>query len=355
MSIISFILIIFIIIIILYLLRLFFKGAQCKIKHSLKGKIIIVTGASAGIGKESALDLVRHGAQVILACRNEQRTKEAMKSLNEEEKKLIKFIKCDLNDFSSIIKFAEQVKKDYTKIDILMNNAGLFPQQYNVTKDNMESYLQGNFTGHVLLTFLLFDILDKNDARIINLSSIAYLGTDFINDINIKELYDLNKSEEKYFGGIKGKGKLYSNTKILMIYFSKYLTKICEKKYTYIKSAAAHPGGVDPETSHSTIEMRKVVLEFNLKLFGLSNVTFDGTHALIEGKKGKYRIHLGSGVIHKVGGHQINIVAVQGSRRSKIFLPYIDEDPKTAEIMTKVLMFAEDNKIKDPEIIRQMY
>ena len=186
MSMISFILIIFITIIILYLLRLFFKGAQCKIKHSLKGKVIIVTGASAGIGKESALDLVRHGAQVILACRNEQRTNEAMKSLNEEEKKLIKFIKCDLNDFDSIIKFAKQVKKEYTKIDILMNNAGLFPQQYNVTKDNMESYLQGNFTGHVLLTFLLFDILDKNDARIINLSSIAYLGTDFINDINIK-------------------------------------------------------------------------------------------------------------------------------------------------------------------------
>ena len=267
MSIISFIFILFVTIIILYLLRLFFKGAQCKIKHSLKGKVIIVTGASAGIGKESALDLVRHGAQVILACRNEQRTKEAMKSLNEEEKKLIKFIKCDLNDFGSIIKFAEQVKKEYTKIDILMNNAGLCPQQYNVTKDNMESYLQGNFTGHVLLTFLLFDILDKNDARIINLSSIAYLGTDFINDINIKELYDLNKSEEKYFGGIKGKGKLYSNTKILMIYFSKYLTKICEKKYTYIKSAAVHPGGVDTDFLRFLKEDNYKFLYYFSKLF----------------------------------------------------------------------------------------
>ena len=107
MSIISFILIIFITIIILYLLRVFFRGAQCKIKHSMKWKVIIVTRASAGIGKESALDLVRHGAKVILACSNKQRTKEAMKSLNEEEKKLIKFIKCDLNSFDSIIKFAE--------------------------------------------------------------------------------------------------------------------------------------------------------------------------------------------------------------------------------------------------------
>jgi NAD(P)-dependent dehydrogenase (short-subunit alcohol dehydrogenase family) len=233
----------------------------------MKGKVIIVTGASAGIGKESALDLVRHGAQVILACRNEQRTKEAMKSLNEEEKKLIKFIKCDLNDFNSIIKFAEQVKKEYAKIDILMNNAGLFPQQYNVTKDNFESYLQGNFTGHVLLTFLLFDILDKNDARIINLSSIAYLGTDFTNDINIKELYDLRKSEEKYFGGIKGKGRLYSNTKILMIYFSKYLTKICEKKYTYIKSAAVHPGGVDTDFLRFLKEDNYQFLYYFSKLF----------------------------------------------------------------------------------------
>ena len=71
-------LILFGIIIILYLLRKFFKGAQCKTKHSMKGKVIIVTGASAGIGKESAIDLVKQGAQVILACRSESKTKEAM-------------------------------------------------------------------------------------------------------------------------------------------------------------------------------------------------------------------------------------------------------------------------------------
>ena len=146
----------------------------------MKGKVIIVTGASAGIGKESAIDLVKQGGEVILACRNEKKTKEAMKKLNEEEKKLIKFIKLDLCDFDSIIAFAEQVKKEYKKIDILMNNAGLFPQKFNITKDNIESYLQGNFTGHVLLTFLLFDILDKNDSRIINLSSIAYLELIFM-------------------------------------------------------------------------------------------------------------------------------------------------------------------------------
>ena len=172
-----------------------------------------------------------------------------MKSLSKEEQKLIKFIKLDLCDFDSIIKFTEIVKKEYKKIDILMNNAGLFPQNFIITKDQIESNLEGNFTGHVLLTFLLFDMLDKTDARIINLSSLAYLKTDFINDINIKELYDTEKAKEKYYGGFAGKWVLYGNTKILMIYFSKYLSQKCDEKYCYIKSAAVHPGGVDTEFS----------------------------------------------------------------------------------------------------------
>ena len=170
-----------------------------------------------------------------------------MKSLNEEEQKLIQFIYCDLSDFNSIIEFADKVRKGYNKIDIIMNNAGLFPQSYVITKDNMESFLQGNFVGHVLLTFLLFDMLDKNDARIINLSSLAHYSSDFKNDINIKEMYDLTKTEKKYFNNLAGKGALYGNTKLLMIYFSKFLEKLCEEKYNYIKSAAVHPGGVDTE------------------------------------------------------------------------------------------------------------
>ena len=57
-----------------------------KIKHSMQGKVVIVTVASAGIVKESTLDLARHDSQVILACRNEDKTKKVMQSLNEEEK-----------------------------------------------------------------------------------------------------------------------------------------------------------------------------------------------------------------------------------------------------------------------------
>ena len=75
---------------------------------------------------------------------------------------------------------------------------------------------------------------------------------------------------------------------------------------------------------------------------------------MIDGKWGKYTIHLGSGVIHMVGGHAINVVAVSSGKKSKIFLPFLDEDPKTAEIITKMVMFANDDKIKDPFIMRQI-
>ena len=74
----------------------------------------------------------------------------------------------------------------------------------------------------------------------------------------------------------------------------------------------------------------------------------------MSGTHGKYTVHLGSGVIHKMGGHMINVIAVSDKRTSKIFLPFIDDDPKTAEIMTKVLTFASDDKIKDPYIMDQI-
>ena len=118
--------------------------------------------------------------------------------------------------------------------------------------------------------------------------------------------------------------------------------------------STAHVGGVDPETSHSTIEMRRVIFAFNMELFGLTNVTFEGTHAFIKGTLNNYNIQLGSGVIHKESGGMVNILPVHSQQRGKIFLPFIDEDPKTAEILSKILLLAEDHKIKDPYILQQI-
>ena len=118
--------------------------------------------------------------------------------------------------------------------------------------------------------------------------------------------------------------------------------------------SVAHAGGVDPETSHSTIEMRAALVQFTLTLFKLKNVAIEKNHAHIKGKYGDYSVHLGSGVVHKLGGTMISILPVHSQHRGKLFLPFADDDPKTAEILTKILFLAEDGKIKDPTILNQI-
>lgn len=118
--------------------------------------------------------------------------------------------------------------------------------------------------------------------------------------------------------------------------------------------SVAHAGGVDPETSHSTVEMRKAVVECNLELIQIKNVRLEGSHAVIDGKRGQYTVHLGSGVVHQMGNAMIFVIPVYSQHRGQIFLPFVDEDPKTAEVLSKILLFAEDTKIKDPKILEQI-
>lgn len=118
--------------------------------------------------------------------------------------------------------------------------------------------------------------------------------------------------------------------------------------------SVAHAGAVDPETSHSTVEMRKAIIEFTLPLFRLDNVRLEGSFAFISGERADYAIHLGSGVVHLQGGPMINVLPVHSQHRGKLFLPFVDDDPKTAQIISEILLFGEDKKIKDPFILEQI-
>ena len=89
-------------------------------------------------------------------------------------------------------------------------------------------------------------------------------------------------------------------------------------------------------------------------MFRLTNVRIEGHHAIINGKLAEYSIHFGSGVVHQLGGTMIPVLPVHSQHRGKVFLPFVDDDPKTAEIIAKVLLFAEDDKIKDPMILSEI-
>ncbi|WP_458120863.1 DUF5724 domain-containing protein [Paenibacillus sp. Z6-24] len=118
--------------------------------------------------------------------------------------------------------------------------------------------------------------------------------------------------------------------------------------------SVAHVGGVDPEASLSTIEMRRAIVEESLRLMKISNVQIKNNHALIQGSLGHYSVHLGSAIVYKQAAGALNIIPVHSQHRGRIFLPFMDEDPRTAEILSKIVMLAQDTKIKDPLILKQL-
>ena len=104
--------------------------------------------------------------------------------------------------------------------------------------------------------------------------------------------------------------------------------------------SVAHVGGVDPEASHSTMQMRGALARESARLFKLTNVEVKERYILVKNEHGDYSLHLGSGMISR-GGLQINVVAVQSQHRGRVFLPFVDDDPKTAELISKMKLLSE--------------
>lgn len=118
--------------------------------------------------------------------------------------------------------------------------------------------------------------------------------------------------------------------------------------------SVAHVGGVDPEASQSSIEMRTVLMKETARLFKLDNIKIEGSHVLIKGSLAEYSVHLGSAVVHQVPGHYLSILPVHSQHRGRLFLPFADDDPKSAEVLSKVLLLSKDNEIQDPTILSQI-
>jgi retinol dehydrogenase-12 len=227
--------------IILYLLRRKFNGPWTKHRKNMNGKVIIVTGASAGLGKESALQLAEDGADVVLATRDKSRTDKAIADYKGDKSK-IHWIQLDLCSLKSVERFVEEFKKKFNKVDILMNNAGGFPDKFELS-DGIDSWTLANHLCHMYLTYLLLDVFDKNEARIINLSSLGHNMADYDEEI-LKKLFEDPEFIKTYYTDIKRQHVHYGNLKLGNILFTQYCANVLEKTYPQIKSFAVHPGGV---------------------------------------------------------------------------------------------------------------
>jgi len=126
----------------------------------MKDKIILITGANRGIGKETARALAKKGATIVMACRNLEKAKPVCEVIQTESKNPnVEVMKLDLALLKTIRNFTQEFKARYQQLNVLINNAGVFCMKREETKDGFEMTIGVNHLGHFLLTHdLLADI-----------------------------------------------------------------------------------------------------------------------------------------------------------------------------------------------------
>ena len=151
--------------------------------------VVLITGGSTGMGKATAAQLAKTGATVVILCRNKERGKKALIDIKTESgNNAIDLFICDLGNMADIRKFVKEFKVKYTKLNVLINNAGVILPSRHETSDGYELQFGVNHLGSFLLTNLLLDIIvNSSPARIINVSSGAHkIGKIHFKDINLK-------------------------------------------------------------------------------------------------------------------------------------------------------------------------
>lgn len=157
--------------------RLVFAGPICTNKVRLDGKTAIVTGANTGIGKETALELAKRGAHVILACRDIKKAIIAAQEIRAKSGNGDVIVEqLDLSSLDSVKAFAKRIHANEKYVNILVNNAGVYCTPANwKTKDGYDLQFGVNYLGHFLLTNLLLDkLIESAPSRIINVTSKLY-------------------------------------------------------------------------------------------------------------------------------------------------------------------------------------
>jgi NAD(P)-dependent dehydrogenase (short-subunit alcohol dehydrogenase family) len=196
------------------------------------GRTAIVTGANSGIGFETAKELARHGAHVVMACRDPQKAQRAADVLVAEIPEVsLELMRLDLADLSSVRAFADAFLTSHQRLDLLVNNAGIMMTPYGTTTDGFEQQFGTNHLGHFALTGLLIDpILETDKARVVNVSSAGHrMGS-----------MDFENLQYEH-GGYKA-AQAYGRSKLANLLFTYELQRRFRRFGASADALAAHPG-----------------------------------------------------------------------------------------------------------------
>ncbi|HWD11596.1 MAG TPA: oxidoreductase [Solirubrobacteraceae bacterium] len=221
------------------------------------GRIAIVTGANSGLGLVSARELARHGATVVLACRNQEKGLRAQRQIEADApQSLLELAELDLGSLASVRAFAERFLATHAGLDLLLNNAGVMAPPRSETADGFELQLGTNLLGHFALTARLIGAMGaRTDARVVTLSSNAHkMGRIDFDDL---------QSERRY-----RRWAVYGQSKLADLMFALELDRRLRAAGSAIRSVAAHPGyaATNLQTAAPPLLDRLVMRATNLAL-----------------------------------------------------------------------------------------
>lgn len=203
------------------------------------GRIAIVTGSNTGVGLETARELARAGATVVLACRNTDKADAALADVRSSVADAnVLAMRLDLADLDSVQKFVRQFESRFCRLDLLVNNAGVMMPPKSLTKQGFELQFGVNYLGHFALTGLLLPLMFATPgARVVNVSSQAHRqGAIDFDDIDWKI--------RPY-----RKGASYGASKLAILLFTFELQRRLDAAGVDVTVAAAHPGWTGTDLS----------------------------------------------------------------------------------------------------------
>lgn len=276
----------------------------------MNNKNCIITGTNSGIGKITAIELAKMGYNLILIMRDSENSKKAFSEILEYKKdNSIEFIPTDLSSFESIKNTIDIIKNKYLKIDVLINNAGVFKSKRDVNDQNIEMTMMVNYFAPFYFANSLIDLLTNSESpRIVNVSSGLHKNGKYHID-------EYNKSDD--FSAYN----TYGDTKLYLVMYSKYLASL----HPNFEVFSNHPGVIATNIFRETPKL--IQGAFNLILTSVedgakSNIML-ATSDKLKGKSGLYFDKLKESKTNPIANDQ-NLQKELYEKTQKIIEKYIE-------------------------------
>lgn len=249
-------------------------------------KTILITGASDGVGKETATTLARQGHTVIIHGRDPQKSKAALEEIRMlSDNPDVHLFMADFLSFASVKAFAEEIKRNFDHLDVLINNAGAqFSDTREETNDGHEKTMVINVFSPLLLTTLLLEMLKKSpSARVVTVSSDSHkMAKPDLNDIELTRGYSMPRA--------------YANSKLYIIWvMNHFASELHQAGITNVAFNCVHPGSTQSSLGREATKSLKWKILFSLWRFMLiplnkaaGSSIYAATAPEISGLSGKY-------------------------------------------------------------------